>query len=45
MDGVCTSAADMDCSDLDSDCGLGVCDDDVNACVVDPVPDGLACGN
>ena len=32
-----------DCGELDDQCNQGVCDEDADACVADPMPEGTAC--
>ena len=40
--GVCAGRG-PDCSDLDSACTVGLCDDATGGCVAQPLPDGSAC--
>ena len=40
--GVCGGTM-IDCSASTNDCGVGVCDPDLQACVAKPVPDGTFC--
>ena len=42
VDGTCQAGADMDCSDLDTPCGAGVCDEPSAACTVDAPADTCA---
>ena len=39
---VCVGEA-TDCSEMDSDCGIGICDPETGDCAASPKPDGLAC--
>ena len=41
--GACTGGAPYDCSGLDDQCAQGVCDEDADACVADPINEGLGC--
>ncbi len=41
--GVCSGESNVDCSNLDTDCEIGVCDGTSGACVAQPRPDGTVC--
>ena len=41
--GVCTGRGGPDCSDFDTPCTVGVCDDALGACRPEPVPNGTLC--
>ncbi len=41
--GVCGRGNPRDCSALHSECSMGVCDDDLDTCVAQPLNEGLAC--
>ncbi|MBN1774676.1 MAG: hypothetical protein JXB32_25670 [Deltaproteobacteria bacterium] len=41
--GMCGGATPRDCSSMDDGCNVGVCDDAVGGCVLEPRPNGTAC--
>jgi len=41
--GFCVHEDVPDCSQLDSDCAVGLCDPDAGACVAEPLRDGASC--
>lgn len=41
----CDGAAERDCSGLDSQCIVGVCNPDLDACAPQPRPDGTSCSD
>jgi MYXO-CTERM domain-containing protein len=41
--GVCSGESNVDCSNLDTDCEIGVCDGTSGACVAQPRADGTVC--
>ncbi|HOI11465.1 MAG TPA: thrombospondin type 3 repeat-containing protein, partial [Myxococcota bacterium] len=43
VSGECTPTGPRDCSGLTTQCTTGVCDEDADGCVADPVEDGLPC--
>jgi len=43
LDGVCGNGVPVDCSSIDEDCGIGVCDPSDGVCTLDPIPPGESC--
>lgn len=43
QDGVCKSGAQRDCTYLDDQCIKGVCNEDVDSCIIENKPDGTPC--
>ena len=43
ISGVCEPGSGLDCSSLDTQCQIGVCDEDANDCVLQDRPDGTPC--
>lgn len=41
--GNCDPSASEDCSTLDTECGIGLCDGETGSCVAENLPDGLGC--
>lgn len=40
---LCQAGTPVDCSHLNDDCNIGVCDEDSDSCVATPLPDGTTC--
>ncbi|MFX1286455.1 MAG: PKD domain-containing protein [Promethearchaeota archaeon] len=43
--GICTSGAPRDCTYLEDQCNVGICDEASNQCVASPKEDGTACND
>ncbi len=43
--GACTGSGEVDCSGLDNQCNVGVCDNDAASCVPAPANEGGACND
>jgi alpha-tubulin suppressor-like RCC1 family protein len=44
--GVCTAGAQLDCSGLDNECNIGICNETTDSCEQDPVPrNGDSCND
>ncbi|GAF68425.1 unnamed protein product, partial [marine sediment metagenome] len=41
--GVCNGGEPRDCSELDDDCNVGVCNEETDSCEAEPVEDGTPC--
>ena len=45
LSGVCQGGEVRSCAGSDSACAVGICDDNVDACIADPKPEGTECEN
>ena len=45
VSGVCTAGAQRECTAMGGSCRSGVCDENIDACSGDPVPDGTPCSD
>lgn len=45
LSGVCQGGEARSCAASDSACAVGICDDNVDACIADPKPEGTECEN
>lgn len=42
-DGACVGTSEPSCTFLDGECVVGVCDEDTNGCVTEPLDEGVVC--